>query len=257
MKMEAQEVTTAVDAAKLLTGALPTEGKVEVLEHLITQLNTADLSRLSGDARRALLQVLPEPTQRPELQVAYEGNFTKLEVRPGIHGNREVQFTLRGGLGNLEAACTEINEAMKGASNYPKGGFKVYLSGNNDLPSGQDVTVTYTPVIKDSGGRVRFGTDSARSHQGLLSSLGLEFVNNDLHRLACGALRVKEGFPKDRNQIGSSSDKGDLNEGMVVRTERGSRSGAVSSYPDGVSADDWFGDFAGDGLVVAGAAPRN
>jgi len=64
--------------------------------------------------------------------VAYEGQFSKLEVRPGIHGKLEVQFTLRGGLDNLEAACNEINEAMKLATNYPKSGFKVYLSGNND-----------------------------------------------------------------------------------------------------------------------------
>jgi len=257
MKTETKDLTTAVDAAELLIGALPTKGKVAVLEHLLKQLNASDLSGLSVEARRALLQVLPEPTQRPKWQVAYDGEFSKLEVRPGIHGKREVQFTLRGGLDNLEAACTEINVAMQRASNYPKGGFLVYPSGNNDLPSGEDVTVTYTPVIRDSGGRVRFGTDSAQSHQGLLYSLGLEFVNNDLHRLACGALRVKEGFPKDPTQIGSSSDKGDLNEGMVVRTEKGSRSGAVGSYPYGVIAYDWDGGYAHGSLVVAGAAPRN
>jgi len=82
-------------------------------------------------------------------------------------------------------------------------------------------------------------------------------VNNDLHRLACGALRVKEGFPKDQNQIGGTSDKGDLNEGMVVRTEKGSRFGAVHSFHIGAHAFAWGDASAYVFLVVAGAVPRN
>jgi len=198
-------------------------------------------------------------------QEVYAGRYSTLEVRPSVHGKREVHFSLKGGLDNLEAARNEINEAMKSAPNYPKEDFTVYLSGNNDLPKGRDVAETYTPVIRGSGGRVRLGTDPTESHEALLNSLGLKFVNNDLHRLACGAFRVKAGFPEDPNQIGTTSDQGDLNEGMVVRTEKGSCSGAAASFRVGVGGYDQHGDCAFDylvvrgrgSLVVAGASSRN
>lgn len=202
----------------------------------------------------------PSATASPDaaqFETAYAGQLSTLEVRPGVHGKREVRFTLKGGLDNLGAACDEINEAMNGARNYPKVGFKVYLSGNNDLPRGQDVVVTWTPVIRDSGNRVRFGAEPETSHQGLLKSLELEEVNNDIQRLASGALRCKEGFPQDRDKIGTTEDQGDLNEGMVVRTAKGARSGAVASDHGGVGVIDWGDDVADGNFVVAGASPRN
>ena len=222
----------------------------------ITKQLHGALSLLRGE----IVSTAPLSTLSPvaaQFETAYAGKFSTLEVQPGVHGKREVRFTLRGGLDNLEAACDEINEAMKGARNYPREGFKVYLSGNNDLPKGQDIVVTWTPVIRDSGNRVRFGTDPDTSHQGLLKSLGLGEVNNDLHCLACGALRVKEGFPKDSNEIGTTNDQGDLNEGKVVRTAKGARSGAVASSHNGGGGRGW-GDGGADGdFVVAGASPRN
>jgi len=196
---------------------------------------------------------------RRNFEVAYEGEYSKFEVRPGILGNREVRFTLKGGADNLRLACNEINKAMKAVANYPNStGFEVHLSGNNDLPKGtDDIVVQYTPVIRDSGNRERYGEDAETSHTGFLKTLGLEFVNNDLHRLATGALRIKEGFPKNSEDIGSTRDEGDLNEGLVVRTAKGVRSGAVKSVDGGVDGSCWYGDGASRMLVVAGASPRN
>jgi len=205
------------------------------------------------------LATLPTRTNLAAFEIAYEGKYTKLDVRPGQLGKREVQFTLKGGAENLSLACEEINEAMKGANNYPTcTDFQVYLSDNNDLPAGtNDIVVQYTPVIRDSGNRGRYGEDAETSHTEFLKTLELEFVNNDLHRLATGALRIKEGFPKKSIDIGQTSDEGDLNEGLIVRTAKGVRSGAVGSYDRGVIGNYWRGGLARLMLFVAGASPRN
>lgn len=199
-----------------------------------------------------VLTNLPGGHPIEQFQQVWAGRHSSLEVRPGTHGQREVRFTLHGGLDNLRAARDEINEAMTRALNYPVNGFRVFLSGNKDLPKDQDVTVTYTPVINDSGNRARHGTDPATSHEALIIRLGLHFVDNDLHRLACGAFRVKEGFPKDPDLIGTASDKGDLNEGMIVRTESGLYAGTVTTNSNGVSNGEWLDITALPFLVVAG-----
>jgi len=206
------------------------------------------------------LATLPTRTNSAAFEIAYDGQYSKVEVRPGQLGKREVNFNLKGGAENLSLACEEINEAMKGANNYPTcTDFQVYLSDNKDLPVGtNDIVVQYTPVIRDSGNRERYGEDAETSHTEFLKTLELEFVNNDLHRLATGALRIKEGFPKNSEDIGTTSDEGDLNEGLIVRTAKGVRSGAVKSYGHGVNAYHWGGDGAiSSMLVVAGASPRN
>jgi len=192
-------------------------------------------------------------------EIAYDGQYSKLEVRPGQLGKREVQFTLKRGAENLVLACDEINDAMKGAKNYPtRTYFRVYLSDNKDLPAGtNDIVVQYTPVIRDSGNRERDGEDAETSHTALLKTLNLGFVNNDLHRLATGALRIKEGFPKKSKDIGTTSDEGDLNEGLIVRTAKGACSGAVMSYGNGVYDYSCYDAPASLMLVVAGASPRN
>jgi hypothetical protein len=66
---------------------------------------------------------------------------------------------------------------------------------------------------------------------------------------------MKEGFPEKRDDIRTERDQGDLNEGKFVRTKKGSRSGAVSSFHNGVYGSVWYGDLAYFNLVVAGGVP--
>lgn len=206
-------------------------------------------------SKGAQMQLAPRPNQA-QFETVYAGKFSATEIRPGIHGKWEVRFTLIGGGDNLELACNEINEDMKSARNYPKEGFEVQLSGNNDLPRGQDIVMIYTAVISSSGGRLRGGIYPDSSHTALLESLGLGETNNDVHRLACGARRVKEGFPALRTEIGTASDSADLNEGMIVRTAQGARSGTVTTYFEGIGGYDWHVDFARSNIVSSGASSQ-
>ncbi len=232
------------------------EGASEATKDKVAGMLQSELEKSGSVATTAL----PVPPLTAQFEQVYAGQYSTVEMHLGKLGTREVQITLKGGAENLEPACSEINEAIKGARNYPSNDFKVYLSGNNDLPKGSaDIVETYTAVIKDSGNRVRGegNPDPDTSHEAFLKKLGLKFVNNDLHRLACGALRVREGFPEDVSKIGTSEDQGDLNEGLVVRTAKGARSGAVLSFDIGVYGFDWFDVNAVGYWVVAGASPRN
>lgn len=199
---------------------------------------------------RAVAALRPEPLAFEKI---FEGKYFELGERRGVYGKREMHAVLKGGAENLQAACDEINARIEEAPNYPAGGFKVYLSADYDLPDGRDdIVVIYTPVIANSGDCC--GADPKTSHAALLKHLGLEQVNNALHRLACGAFRAAIGFPESLDKIGTPEDPGDLCEGMVVRTRKGVRSGAVASHRDGIRGRE---DYRQGAFVVAGAAPRN
>lgn len=222
----------------------------------IDSLNDSSFSFIRADVSRECLESVAAETDL--FQLKFEGDFCKFELRKGTFGKREVQFTLKGGIAGLRLAYSEMSAAMKKADNY-SARFELHLSENSylNLPYKEDIRIIYTPVINNSGNRVRLGSDSDTSHQGLLKRLGLEFVPNDLHRLACAALRVSEGFPPSPEFIGTNVDHSDLNEGKVVRTAEGYKSGLVATYITGIATNDWNNQIKFPQLVVAGMSYRN
>lgn len=261
MSIQHQAIVRAVNG---LTDSLPAEGKMEVLEHLLGTVAAKDLKGLSAEARQQLLSLYPEvpassaqpsvsaPRQRGQFAEAYSGEHCKLEVRSTKLG-REVRLTLNAG-STLEKAFDEINakaqekygrDAIYRGSLYNDAGVKEVIK--------ESTVITFIPVLKNSGYRVKFGTDAETSHEGLLKKHGLDFVDRPYQTAAAGAYRIAKGF-KLGVTVGSSEDKGDLFEGLVAR----SRSGAVGTGGNGgVYGCDYRDAFRFANLVVSGRASSN
>jgi hypothetical protein len=117
----------------------------------------------------------------------------------------------------------------------------------------ETTVITFTPVLKNSANRVKFGTDAETSHEALLKKHGLDFVDRPHQTAAAGAYRIAKGF-KEGVSVGSTEDKGDLFEGLIAR----SRSGAVGTGGrHGVSDYDFRDDYAYYNLVVSGRSSSN
>lgn len=109
--------------------------------------------------------------------------------------------------------------------------------------------ITFTPGVKNSSNKAKFGD---ASQDVLLKDNGMDWVDRPYITAACGAFREAKGFPRDADNIGSTTDRGDLLKGLVARA----RSGAVGSLAYGVG-DYYDGDFRFDGVVAAGSSPSN
>ena len=186
-----------------------------------------------------------QPHLTSEYQVFADLANGTLEVRQGTHSAYECRLTLKAvepgkTQEKLEALVQEMNAMFLSLANYPMRGWKVYLSGNQDLPNyaeAGDIVITMTSLITDSTNRHRSQTVSINgeeriSQEALLTKLGLDQVNNDFARAMAGMFRLKRGFPASREEIGTELDLGDLFEGRWVRTKMGSDSGSVKSYRD-------------------------
>jgi hypothetical protein len=185
-------------------------------------------------------------------------------VTPGVYGTYNLVLGLRGVVGgNTQAAaevlCREINEVAAALPHFPLG-WKVELSGNNDLPSvNGDMTVSITPLLQDSTLRE---PSSERVIQGeircsqmeLLKQYDLVQVENDLLRLAVGLFQVGVGFSPDRFLIGRGDFGPGVLEGKIVRTKPGSGSYAVMIDHRGVRSPRWGAQVAC--LRYAGVAGR-
>lgn len=253
-----------VKAIKELSATLPTDGKLDVLAHLTGELEAKDLKKLSPEALALLKSALPEvpassaqpsvsaPRQRGQFAEAYSGEHCKLEVRATKLG-REVRLTLNAG-STLEKAFDEINaksqekygrDAIYRGTLYKDAGVKDVIN--------ESTVITFIPVLKNSGYRVKLGTDAETSHEGLLKKHGLDFVDRPYQAAAAGAYRIAKGF-KSGVTVGSSEDKGDLFEGLVAR----SRSGAVGTLAgNGVLDYDDRDAYRFGSLVVSGRASSN
>jgi hypothetical protein len=159
-----------------------------------------------------------------------------------------------------------MNAKFPAMKNSPSCGFKVYLSQNGDLPNYKkagNVVFTCSSLIHDSTERHRKDTitlngEERISQEALLSAHGLVQVPNDVVRAVAGMYRVAQGFPDTQGDIGTERDKGDVFEGKVARTKRGSSSGSAASYQGGVDGTYWDGSDNAhvDVGVVGGLSPE-
>jgi hypothetical protein len=261
MSIQQQAIVKAVND---LADSLPAKGKLEVLKHLLDTVDAKALKGISAEGRQQLLSILPEvpasnaqpsvstPTKRGQFAEAYSGEHCKLEVRSTRLG-REVRLTINAG-STLEKAFDEINaksqekynrDAIYRGNLYKDAGVKDVMK--------ETTVITFTPVLKNSANRVKFGTDAETSHEALLKKHGLDFVDRPHQTAAAGAYRIAKGF-KEGVSVGSTEDKGDLFEGLVAR----SRSGAVvTSDGYGVFDCDSSDVSAFNFLVVSGRSSSN
>jgi len=240
---------TALTAVKDLSSALPVEGKVEVLNHLLGELNAKDLKKLSPEARQALLVLLPEGEKSKgvvaEATVAPH-KLCNLEVQEIALGT-QVTFTIPKGMSGKMVldAIEKANPRAEGDGVVWPDSALLKDVGLSDIVD-QDTKYT-TTVCFNSNNR-------NRSEQATyLKDNGLGFTDRWITTVAAALYRDANGFPEDRFEIGTSKDKGDLFKGKVARA----RSGAVGSYADGVYAySDNVGPRFAD-VVAAGSSPSN
>lgn len=227
----------------------------------LTYADTVELLKIVDDTRRDLARKIalkPHP-----FELVYDSPSCSLEARPGSLGLYEVRFTLKAPKNGevlsfsdaVDKCAEELNAEMRRLPSWPAElNHQIHMS-HNWLPTdplAADWTLTYTPVVAESGGRSRVGSDPASSHSALLAKLGCTFVEwADIHRLACGAWRIYRGFPEDHTLIGTSQDQGDLMEGKIVRTAKGTESGSSVCYRMGIGSADWADDDIVSCIVVA------
>jgi hypothetical protein len=187
-------------------------------------------------------------TRATEFGVSHELTHGKLEVRPGTYGLKECRLTFKDVKpgefqAKVDGLYDEMNALFMGLPNCPEG-WKVEPSGNNDLPEisvRRDLVITFTPLITDSTNRYKYDPFKAddgefrESQDSLLRKLRLSPVQNDFARLAAGLFRLGQGFPEKIEDIGTVRDRGDLFEGMTVRTFMGSSSASATTCRSGVS----------------------
>ena len=231
----------------------------------------AALAQYSRGNLEAALTALPAaPALAEEFKQLVALTNGTLEARVGTHSAYEFRLTLKDvqpgqTQAKLEALVEEMNARFEKMPNYPSCGFKVYLSENRDLPNyGKvgNVVFTCSSLIQGSTSRDREKTitldgQERISQEALLSEHGLVQVPNHVVRAVAGMYRVAQGFPDTEGHIGTERDTGDVFEGKVARTQRGSSSGSAASYPDGV-VDRWFDDDVADDDVgvVGGLSPE-
>lgn len=221
------------------------------------------LAQYSRGTLEAALTALPAaPALTNEFQPLVKLTHGTLEARLGTHSAYEFRLTLKDvqpgqTQAKLEALVEEMNARFEKMPNYPSCGFKVYLSWNGDLPNYEeagDVVFTCSSLIRHSKGKVRI------LQEDLLSGHGLDQVPNDVARAVAGMYRVAQGFPDTQGHIGTERDKGDVFEGGVARTKRGSSSGSAASCQYGVQGRDgfWFDQgLSFDNVgVVGGLSPE-
>jgi hypothetical protein len=247
-------VQPAVDTGALVQAIQAEPAKLEefltqnpavagMLAHVYSDMARAPESNLAG-----ALKTLPEV---PFKQLVDLNNGT-LEARKGTHSAYEFRLTLKDvqpgqTQKTLEALVAEMNSRFEKMPNYPSCGFKVYLSQNGDLPNYEkagSVVFTCSSLIYDSTDRHREKTitldgQERTSQEALLSEHGLVQVPNDVVRAVAGMYRIAHGFPDSPAKIGREHDKGNVFEGKVARTKRGSSSGSAASYPYGVFDNYW------------------
>jgi hypothetical protein len=151
-------------------------------------------------------------------------------------------------------------------ANLPTHGWKVYLSGNRDLPNYEaagDIVIICSSLIKGSTNRPRTESitiegEERMSQEALLAEHGLAEVNNDIARVIAGMVRLRYGFPANVKDVGTPRDPGDLLlEGMVIRTKIGPLSSCVACSQVGVDGfceevSSGGADSADDGVGVIG-----
>jgi hypothetical protein len=235
----------------------------------------AALAQSSRGNLEAALTALPAgPALATEFKQLVELTNGTLEARLGTHSAYEFRLTLKDvqpgqTQETLEALVAEMNEQFPAMKNYPSCGFKVDLSQNGDLPrynEAGNVVFTCSSLIRDSTNRHRKDTitlncEERISQEALLSAHGLVQVPNDVVRVVAGMYRVAQGaqgFPDTQGDIGTERDKGDVFEGKVARTKRGSSSGSAASSLNGVDDSYWDDvDFAFANVgIVGGLSPE-
>jgi len=227
----------------------------------LTYADTVTLLEIVDETRRAL--ALNATRVEHPFELVYDSAVCSLEARPGSIGLYEVRFTLKAprdgkklSFSDAVDQCADVlNQEMRKLPHWPvEYDHKIHMSHNwlPTTPLEEDWVLTYTPVVIDSGSRARTGLDPNMSHEGLLKKLGCTFVEwADIHRLACGAWRIYRGFPNDSTVIGTSRDPGDLMEGKIIRTAKGTESGSSVCYRMGIGSADWADEDIVSCIVVA------
>jgi len=239
----------------------PQNAETIAAEFLMLRLQGQDFDQLPDGLRKVLLAILPQasategqpsvsmPTKRSQFSEVYSGEHCKLEVKSSGRLGREVRLTINAG-SSLEKAFDEINQksqekygrdAIYRGTLYNDEGVKEVLK--------ETKVITFTPVVKNSSNKAKFGDTS---QDALLKENGMDWVDRPYITAATGAFRVGKGFPKDADNIGSTTDKGDLLKGLVARA----RSGAVGSYDLGVFGH-YYDGHRFDDVVAAGSSPSN
>ena len=240
----------------------PQNAEAITAEFLMSRLQGEKLDQLPDGLRKLLLEILPQasvtegqtsistPTKRNQFSEVYSGEHCKLEVKSSGRLGREVRLTINAG-SSLEKAFDEINQ--KSQEKY--GRDAIY---RGDLYSDEGVkeilketkVITFTPVVKNSSNKDKFGD---ASQDALLKENAMDWVDRPYITAATGAFRVGKGFPKEADNIGSTTDRGDLLKGLIARA----RSGAVRSDDYGVIGYIYHDDNCYDFVVAAGSSPSN
>jgi hypothetical protein len=209
---------------------------------------------LESDLRIGFISLPPEPALSYTFRELVKLHHGTLEARVGTRSTYVFRLTLEDvkpdqTQNKLEALVEEINGNFHTLPNYPSvRGFKVYLSGNGDLPNydrAGNVVFTCSSVIYDSQDRdlkettYSRGIEHRSSQQALLSDLGLVEQPNDVVRVIAGMFRIAWGFPVNQKDIGTQCDRGDVFAGKLARTKQGPRSGCVATHDDGVFGSLW------------------
>ena len=240
----------------------PQNAEAITAEFLMSRLQGKKLDELPDGLRKLLLEILPQasatqgqtsistPTKRNQFSEVYSGEHCKLEVRSSGRLGREVRLTINAG-SSLEKAFDEINQ--KSQEKYGRDAiYKGTLYNDEGVKEilKETKVITFTPVVKNSSNKAKFGD---ASQDALLKDSGMDWVDRPYITAATGAFRVAKGFPKDADNIGSETDRGDLLKGLVARA----RSGAVGSDGDGVDDGYCYGVARRDLVVAAGSSPSN
>ena len=232
----------------------------------------AALAQYSRGNFEAAVTALPAaPALAHEFQPLMSLNNGTLEARPGLKSAFEFRLTLKDvkpgqTQKTLEALVAEMNAPFPTMKNFPLSGFKVYLSQNGDLPNYKEagnVVFTCSSLIHDSTNRhrnqtTRLNGEERISQEALLASLGLVEQPNDVVKVIAGMVRLANGFPAKQSDIGTKRDQGDVFDGKVARTQRGSSSGSAASCRHGVRDSFWNGRDLAYALVgvVGGLSPE-
>lgn len=200
------------------------------------------------------------PQQEKPLGTRYEqlfdGKYCQVAVRRGVLGLHDVHFVLKHRESmphtlceSLIKASEEVSRRLVAIPSKPQGhSFKVYRTGINRSQKllQRDLSIHFTPVILGSGSR------TGDQHLELLESLELLPVPTAVLKIACGAFRIRYGFPETVSVIGKTEDRGDLLQGYHVRTAREPRGGSAKTQSGGISGSFAWGIALPD-LMVAGA----
>lgn len=256
--MNVHKTAAIVAQSRDLVDLLPRGGKLEILNHLISQLCAEDLDGLSDDARQLLLKTLSIAGNNSEVTASVASPGAEpfaLEAAPhkvcrfkacdtGL--SRDVTFIIPEGVSGRQ-----ILRAIEKANPRANGDGVVWphsaILKNDELDAVFSADTSFDAIVHFGGSEM-----TRREQEHFLALRHLDFTPRWILTVAAALYRDANGFPSDSSDIGTTRDEGDLFRGMVVRAAAGS----LSTMHYGVHGHAFDDGHRIAFLAVAGSAVR-